>query len=54
MRERNKMLAERADLVISYVGRARSGSAQTAKMAQRLGKTVYNLYPTLDAKTNEN
>ena len=54
MRERNEMLAERADFVISYVGRARSGSAQTAKMAQRLGKTVYNLYPTLDAKTNKN
>ena len=53
MRERNEMLAERSDLVIAYVGRARSGSSQTAKMAERLGKTVYNIYPTLEAKTSE-
>ena len=53
MRERNKMLAETADLVIAYVGRTRSGSSQTARMAERLGKTVYNIYPTLEEKSDE-
>lgn len=48
MRERNLMLAESCDILIAYVGRSRSGSSQTVGMAQRLGKTVYNLYPTLE------
>ncbi len=52
IRDRNMLLAERADLLIAYVGRARSGSSQTARMAERLGKTVYNIYPTLDRKTD--
>ena len=50
MRERNLQLAERADILIAYVGRRNSGSAQTAKMAENLGKKVYNLYPTLERK----
>lgn len=48
MRRRNRLLAERCDILIAYVGRARSGASQTAKMAERLGKRVYNLYPTLE------
>ena len=52
MRKRNAMLAERCDLLIAYVGRSNSGSAQTVNMAKKLGKAVYNLYPTLDADTD--
>ncbi len=44
MRQRNFCLASRADILIAYVGRDRSGSAQTARMAQSMGKAVYNLY----------
>jgi len=48
MRERNFALADVADILIAYVGRGTSGSAQTARFADNLGKTVYNLYPTLE------
>ncbi|MBR5140285.1 MAG: DUF1273 family protein [Clostridia bacterium] len=47
MAERNSLLAERADILIAYLGRQRSGAAQTVRMAQRLGKRIYNLYPSL-------
>lgn len=47
MRERNKMLAEEADILISYVQRSDSGAGQTERMAKSLGKTVYNLYPAV-------
>ncbi len=49
MMMRNKAMAEDADMLIGYISHSRSGSAQTARMAERLGKTVYNLYPTLAA-----
>ncbi len=48
MRERNFRLASRADIVIAYVGHNRSGSAQTARMAEKMGRKVYNLYKSLD------
>jgi predicted Rossmann fold nucleotide-binding protein DprA/Smf involved in DNA uptake len=48
MRERNFRLADRADILIAYVGHNRSGSAQTARMADNMGKTVYNLYKALE------
>ena len=48
MRERNFLLANRADLLFAYVGHSRSGSAQTARMADSMGKTVYNLYKALE------
>jgi uncharacterized phage-like protein YoqJ len=54
MRERNLMLAEKCDILIAYVGYAASGSAQTARMAERLGRRVYNIYPTLDEKSRQN
>ncbi len=53
IKARNMMLAELSDIVIAYVGRARSGSSQTARMAERLGKTVYNIYSALDEKTDK-
>jgi uncharacterized phage-like protein YoqJ len=49
MCRRNRALAEAADILIAYLGRARSGAAQTVRMASEMGKEVYNLYPTLDA-----
>jgi len=45
MKERNEALAERCDMLIAYVGRAIGGSAQTMRIAKRLGKEIYNLYP---------
>ena len=48
MRLRNQRLVDLSDIVIAYVGRDKSGAAQTVRMAQRAGKTFYNLYPTLD------
>lgn len=53
MRKRNLALAERADILISYVSYSKSGSAQTENMAKRLGKRVYNLYPTLERESNK-
>ena len=47
MKERNVRLAELCDILIAYVGRMVGGSAQTARIAKKLGKEVYNLYPTL-------
>ena len=48
MRERNLRLAEEADILIAYVSRTNSGSAQTVRMAKEKGKEVYNLYPSLE------
>ena len=47
MRERNQRLVDSSDILIAYVSRPRSGAAQTVRMAQRAGKTVYNLFPSL-------
>ena len=47
MRLRNQRLVDLADMVIAYVSRYNSGAAQTVRFAERAGKTVYNLYPTL-------
>ena len=49
IRERNFMLASRADIMICYLGRRDSGSGQTAAMADKMGKEIYNLYPALEA-----
>lgn len=48
MKERNAALAERCDILVAYVGRRIGGSAQTYRMAEKLGKTIYNLYPALE------
>ena len=47
MAERNRFLAEKCDILIAYVGRMQSGAGQTLRMAEKLGKRTYNLYPTL-------
>ena len=53
MKERNRRLAEEADILISYVSRSNSGTGQTVRMAEKLGKEIYNLYPSLDAEANK-
>ena len=48
MRRRNARLVSLADMIIAYSGRTNSGAAQTVRMAECEGKTVYNLFPTLN------
>ena len=48
MKRRNEAMAEECDIMIAYVGRDRSGSSQTLRMAQSLGKESYNLYFELE------
>ena len=48
MKRRNQAMAEECDLMIAYVGRDRSGSSQTLRMARSLGKEAYNLYNELE------
>lgn len=50
IKERNLRLVADADIVIAYVSRYDSGSAQTVRMAKSRNKEVYNLYGSLDAK----
>ena len=47
MKRRIERLAEMCDILIAFCGNARSGSAQTVRIAKSLGKTVYNLYPKI-------
>lgn len=47
MKKRNQALAEVADILVVYIGYSTSGSAQTARMAEKLGKQVFNLYPSV-------
>ncbi len=49
MKRRNLALAESADIIIAYAGRSASGAGQTVRMAEKLGKRVYNIYPTVAA-----
>ncbi len=48
MKTRNRKLVDLSDMVIAYVSRDFSGSAQTVRMAEKDGKPVYNLYHALD------
>ena len=47
MRLRNQRLADSCDLMIAYVARPYSGAAQTVRMADKAGKKIYNIYPSL-------
>ena len=53
MAKRNRFLAEKADILIAYSGRANSGAAQTVRMAERLNKRIYNLYPSVNKHIRE-
>ena len=47
MRLRNQRMADCCDIMIAYVSRSYSGAAQTARMAEKAGKKVYNIYHAL-------
>jgi predicted Rossmann fold nucleotide-binding protein DprA/Smf involved in DNA uptake len=48
MKRRNYAMAEECDIMIAYVSSPRSGSAQTVRRANELGRQVYNLYPLME------
>ncbi len=48
MKIRNQALADSCDILVAYLSDSRSGAGQTVRMAEKQGKTVYNLYPTLE------
>ncbi len=48
IKERNRLLVDSADILIAYLHNGRSGTGQTVRMANAMGKTVYNLYPALE------
>ena len=50
MRERNFILASKCDILIAYCGRAKSGSGQTMRMADSMGKEVINLYSAVTSE----
>lgn len=49
MKERNFLLASKCDILIAYCGRAKSGSAQTLRMADSMGKEIINIYEELES-----
>ena len=50
MKERNRYLAEEADLLIAYLSHSASGAGQTVRMAKTRGVQVYNLYSALSVE----
>ncbi len=48
MKRRNQAMVEECDLLIAYVDNPRSGSGQTLRMAEFLGKEIINLYHDLE------
>ena len=48
MKIRNQALADSCDILIAYLSESKSGAGQTVRMAEKQGKSVYNLYPTLE------
>ena len=50
MRERNFLLASKCDILIAYCNRYNSGTGQTMRMAEAMGKNVVNIYNTLEVE----
>lgn len=48
MQARNRRIVEESDMLIAYLGRPQGGTAQTVRLAESHGLTVYNLFPTLE------
>ncbi len=48
MQMRNKRLAEECDMLVAYLSRLNTGTGQTVRIAEKMGKTIFNLYPSLD------
>lgn len=51
MRKRNARLAQLGDIIIAYLYKDVSGSAQTVRIAKRLGKPVYNISPSIEVRS---
>ena len=51
MAQRNRYLAENADMLVAYLSKSASGAGQTVRMVQRLGKPVFNLYNRLEKES---
>jgi uncharacterized phage-like protein YoqJ len=47
MQIRNQRLANECDMLVVYMSRYNTGTGQTVRMAEKMGKTIFNLYPTL-------
>ncbi len=55
MRVRNQRLADECHILIAYASsRTKSGASQTVRMAERLSRRIYNLYPTLEKTASDN
>lgn len=54
LKERNERLAFACDYLVCYVDHAPSGAAQTRRMAEKLGRTVFNLARSLSQPRGEN
>lgn len=50
MKKRNRYIADRADILISYISKEYSGAAQTVRMASGTCNEIYNLYPAIEKK----
>ncbi len=48
MRLRNQAMADACDLLIAYVDNPKSGSGQTLRMAEALGREIINLFDDLN------
>ena len=51
MARRNRYLATRADILIAYLSKSISGAAQTVRMAEQMQKQIFNLYGTLERRS---
>ena len=51
MQKRNRMLAELCDMLIAYASRHASGAGQTVRIAEKMGKRVYNLYASCESSS---
>lgn len=52
MQMRNRRLVEECDMLVVYLSRQNTGTGQTVRIAEKMGKTVFNLYPTLQKSEN--
>ena len=52
IQKRNRLMIDRADLVIAYVTRETGGANQSLKYAERIGKEIINIAKLKDATIN--
>ena len=54
MKQRNQRLVDLSSTVVAYMSRPYSGAGQTVRMAKAQGKTVYNLFQSLEIEAERN